>query len=140
MDIPHDMYIDGQWTGSSDGKRIDVRCAIYALLDDSLVEAFGFPRPSRTMCWLVPTALRLRARLLRLLPSRRRPRLRTEMNRPTYPEGYIIERLGPLEKRDAGGGTGGYVLYIKDKKFTYYPTFPIWVSPRTDPGSECFLF
>ena len=20
------------------------------------------------------------------------------------------------------------------------PTFPIWVSPRTDPGSECFLF
>jgi len=21
-----------------------------------------------------------------------------------------------------------------------YPTFPIWVSPRTDPGSECFLF
>ncbi len=28
-----------------------VRSAIYALLDDSLVEAFGFPRPSRTMPW-----------------------------------------------------------------------------------------
>jgi Na+/proline symporter len=24
--------------------------------------------------------------------------------------------------------------------WVYYPTFPIWVSPRTDPGSECFLF
>jgi len=23
---------------------------------------------------------------------------------------------------------------------TRKPTFPIWVSPRTDPGSECFLF
>ena len=22
----------------------------------------------------------------------------------------------------------------------FEPTFPIWVSPRTDPGSECFLF
>ena len=27
-----------------------------------------------------------------------------------------------------------------DCEDTLYPTFPIWVSPRTDPGSECFLF
>ena len=72
-----------------------VRSTIYALLDDALIEAFGFPRPSTTMRWLVPMALRLRARLLRLLPPRRRPRLRTEMRRSAYPEGYTIERIGP---------------------------------------------
>lgn len=72
-----------------------VRSAIYALLDDPVVKAFGFPQPSRPIRWLVPAMLRLRARVLRVLPPRRRPRLRTEMRRPTYPTGYTIEQLGP---------------------------------------------
>src|SRR5262245_5558751 len=42
-----------------------VRSTIHALLDDALLEAFGFPRPSRLMRWLVPAALRLRARFVR---------------------------------------------------------------------------
>ena len=75
-----------------------VRSVIHAMLDDSLIEAFGFPRPSPTMRRLVLTALRLRARLLRFLPKRRRPRLRTEMRRSTYPAGYRIEQLGPPVK------------------------------------------
>jgi hypothetical protein len=74
-----------------------VRSAIHALLDDSLITAFGFPRPSRFMRWLVPGSLRLRGGLLRFLPPRRKPRLRTEMKHPTYPEGYTIEQLGPIE-------------------------------------------
>ena len=72
-----------------------VRPAIYAMMDDAMIEGFGFPRPSRLMRWLVPAALRLRARALRLLPGRRRPLLRTEMKRPTYPAGYAIDQLGP---------------------------------------------
>jgi ER-bound oxygenase mpaB/B'/Rubber oxygenase, catalytic domain len=72
-----------------------VRSAIYSLLDDPLIDAFGFPRPSRLMRRVVPGALRLRAALAGLLPPRRRPRLRTEMAHPTYPQGYVIERLGP---------------------------------------------
>jgi hypothetical protein len=72
-----------------------VRPVIHALLDDSLIEAFGFPQPSRPMRWLVAAGLRARGRLVRLLPPRRKPRLRTEMLHPTYPEGYEIERLGP---------------------------------------------
>jgi hypothetical protein len=49
------------------------------------------------MRWLVAAGLRARGRLVRFLPPRRRPRLRTEMRRPTtYPDGYAIERLGPL--------------------------------------------
>jgi hypothetical protein len=72
-----------------------VRSAIYALLDDRLIEAFGFPRPSLLMRWLVPGALRLRATGARFLPPRKNPRRRTEMGHPTYPEGYVIEQLGP---------------------------------------------
>ncbi len=72
-----------------------VRSTIHALLDDPLPQAFGFPRPSRLMRWLVPTALRARAGLAGLLPPRRQPRLRTEMSHPTYPRGYVIEQLGP---------------------------------------------
>jgi len=44
---------------------------------------------------LVEGALRLRARLIRLLPERKRPRLRTGPRRPTYPQGYRVEELGP---------------------------------------------
>jgi len=72
-----------------------VRSAIYALLDDRLIESFGFPQPSRLMRRLVPGALRLRAGCVRLLPPLKEPRLRTEMGHPTYPQGYVIERLGP---------------------------------------------
>ncbi len=72
-----------------------VRLAIYALLDPPLIRAFGFPEPSRLMRRLVPATLRLRARAVRLLPQRRRPRLRTGMKHPSYPAGYKIEQLGP---------------------------------------------
>jgi hypothetical protein len=72
-----------------------VRRAIYALIDAPLREAFGFPAPSRLDVALVTGALRLRARLLRLLPARRTPRLRTAMRRPSYPGGYRIEDVGP---------------------------------------------
>ena len=74
-----------------------VRSAIHALLDDRLIEAFGFQRPSPLMRRLVPGALRLRARWVRLLPPQKRPRLRTEIRHPTYPDGYVIEELGPAE-------------------------------------------
>jgi hypothetical protein len=72
-----------------------VRPAIHAMLDDPLIEAFGFPRPSGVMRWLVAGGLRLRAHVLRWLPTRKRPRLRTGMKRDLYPDGYVIEQLGP---------------------------------------------
>jgi hypothetical protein len=72
-----------------------VRWAIYAILDEPLLAAFGFPRPSRLSRWTVAAALRLRARVLRWLPRRRRPVLRTEMRHRSHPEGYRIEQLGP---------------------------------------------
>ncbi len=72
-----------------------VRSAIRALLDDALIQGFGFSRPSGFMCWAAPAVLRLRARLIRWLPRRNQTQLRTQMRHPTYPDGYTIERLGP---------------------------------------------
>jgi hypothetical protein len=73
-----------------------VRRGIYALLDDELRRAFGFPDAPAALRTTVEAGLRLRAGAVRLLPPRRRPRLRTQKRRRrTYPRGYVIEELGP---------------------------------------------
>jgi ER-bound oxygenase mpaB/B'/Rubber oxygenase, catalytic domain len=72
-----------------------VRRSMHAVMDDSVIQGFGFPKPSPAMRLFVTAALRLRARLLCLLPARRHPRLRTEMTHRSYLEGYRIEDLGP---------------------------------------------
>jgi hypothetical protein len=68
---------------------------VYALMDDALLEAFGYPRPSPWLRRLVHGAVRTRARATHGLLRRRRPRLRTRMGHRTYPRGYRIEELGP---------------------------------------------
>jgi hypothetical protein len=75
-----------------------VRPTIYALMDDPLIDAFGFPRPSRWMRGMVAGSLRLRGWLAGLLPPRKLPRLRTSMRQPSYPQGYTIEDLGPAAR------------------------------------------
>lgn len=72
-----------------------VRSSILALMNDGVADAFGFERPSRLMRQVVQRVLRLRARLLKILPKRTRPRLRTLGKHRSYPEGYSIEKLGP---------------------------------------------
>ena len=69
--------------------------AIYALMDDVLLDAFGFPRPPRAVRSAVETALRTRARAVALLPPRRRPRLRTRRKTRTYGRDWKVETLGP---------------------------------------------
>ncbi len=68
---------------------------VYAMMDDRLLAAVGFPRPADSTRQLVEGVLRLRARVLRMLPPRRRPRLITRQKHRTYPYGYRIEELGP---------------------------------------------
>jgi hypothetical protein len=80
--------------------RPTVRRAMYALMDDPVLDAFGFPRPSRLWRRLVHGALRLRGWMVRRLPARRAPCLRTELKHRTYPSGYRVEELGP-EMTDA---------------------------------------
>jgi ER-bound oxygenase mpaB/B'/Rubber oxygenase, catalytic domain len=69
--------------------------AIYALMDDRLLDAFGFPRPPRALGATVEGALRSRGRLVALLPPRRRPRLRTRRRTRTYGREWMLETLGP---------------------------------------------
>ena len=78
------------------------RHAMYAIMDDPVIEGFGFRKPSAGMRRLVTAVLRLRARLLRLLPPRRSPRLRTAMRHRSYPDGYRIDDLGPPTNRALG--------------------------------------
>jgi hypothetical protein len=72
-----------------------VRQAMYALMDNELLKAFGFPRPWPGMRPLVIIAMKSRAMLLRMLPRRRKPLLRTAMRHREYPHGYEIQKLGP---------------------------------------------
>ena len=75
-----------------------VRSSILALMDDKVLTAFGFETPSELMRTVVAKGLRGRARVLAYLPKRRFPRLRTEGKHRSYPQGYIIEKLGPPDR------------------------------------------
>jgi hypothetical protein len=72
--------------------------AIYALMDEPLLDAFGFPRPPHALRVAVETALRARARLVALLPPRRSPRLRTRRQTRTYGRRWRLEELGPTRR------------------------------------------
>lgn len=72
-----------------------VRLSIYAMLDDMTRQAMGFPRAPRGLAVLLHAAMRTRARLLRYLPPRSNPRLKTSMKHRTYPKGYRNAELGP---------------------------------------------
>jgi len=70
------------------------RPAVRALLDPPLLVSMDYRPAPGWLRWLVAATLRTRARVLRRLPTRRRPRRLTQIPRPTYPEGYRIEELG----------------------------------------------
>jgi len=70
--------------------------AIAALMDERLREAIGFPRPPRALVHTIEASLRARAAVVRALPPRRNPKLRTTLRHRTYPRGYEIEALGPM--------------------------------------------
>ena len=72
-----------------------VRYSIYAMLDDSMIEAFGFPKPLPLTRPLLRGALKLRGRAVRFLPARRAPHFFTDDRNRTHPGGYEISRLGP---------------------------------------------
>jgi hypothetical protein len=72
-----------------------VRYSIYAMLDDSMLQAFGFPKPLPLTRPLPRGALQLRGRVVRFLPPRRTPHFFTDDRNRTHPNGYDISRLGP---------------------------------------------
>jgi len=77
--------------------RPGVRRAIYAMMDDPLLAAFGFPQAGATWRWLVPRLLTLRKHVKRVLPPRRTPYRFTQAPNRTYPHGYRVDELGPQQ-------------------------------------------
>jgi ER-bound oxygenase mpaB/B'/Rubber oxygenase, catalytic domain len=73
------------------------RPLIYALLDEPLLDALGFAHPSARLRRAAESGLRARSRVVRLLPPRRRPRLRTLERHRSYRAGYELELLGPRD-------------------------------------------
>lgn len=66
-----------------------------ALMDDPLLEAFEYSPPHPVARRLSRGALRLRARAVGAMPSRRRPRHVSDMPRmKSYPDGFQVERMG----------------------------------------------
>jgi hypothetical protein len=66
-----------------------------ALMDDPLIEAFHYRRPSGWERGLATGALRLRASVVRLLPARKEPLYGRQLAQiRSYPEGYDVARLG----------------------------------------------
>lgn len=72
-----------------------VRQSIHALLDDAMLDAFGFPRPLPGTRGLIGAALRLRGRIVRRLPPRSKPNFFTNRPNRTHSQGYNIDSLGP---------------------------------------------
>lgn len=72
-----------------------VRYGIYALLDDDMLMAFGFPKPLPLTRPMIRGALKMRGRIVRRLPPRKVPHFFTDNPNRTHREGYEISKLGP---------------------------------------------
>jgi ER-bound oxygenase mpaB/B'/Rubber oxygenase, catalytic domain len=72
-----------------------VRYGIYALLDDGMLMAFGFPKPLPMTRPLIRAALRWRGQAIRWLPPRKTPHFFTDNPNRTHVHGYDISALGP---------------------------------------------
>lgn len=76
-----------------------VRRFSFALMDDPLLDAFGYPRPSALERRLATGALRARGQVLRRRPPRITPRFARELpNIRSYPDGYEIPALGTFPR------------------------------------------
>jgi hypothetical protein len=72
-----------------------VHQGIYAMLDDAVIVAFGFPKPLPLIRPLLRGLLKLRGVVVRWLPPRREPHFFTDDRNRTHPHGYTISELGP---------------------------------------------
>lgn len=70
-----------------------LRPIIYALMDEPLRRAFGFPSAPAWARLLAHTGLKALAVILRFMPPRRTPYSLTRKHNRSYPNGYQIDRL-----------------------------------------------
>ncbi|MER7559213.1 oxygenase MpaB family protein [Nocardioides sp. NPDC126508] len=72
-----------------------IRIFSLSLMEPHLLEAFGYPEPGPLARSLSRGALKARARVVALLPARRKPAYVRDMPRiKSYPHGFVTEDLG----------------------------------------------
>ncbi|MEH2451834.1 hypothetical protein [Nostoc sp.] len=74
-----------------------IKPGIYALLDETMLDAFGFAHASPLLRSAMVSLLKIRARLIRLFPPRNHPSFHLDSSIPSYPTGYEIANVGPPE-------------------------------------------
>jgi hypothetical protein len=65
------------------------------LLDEDMLKALGYTKPSAVLKSFVNAAMKLRAFALRKISFKKYPSFVTTEKNRTYPKGYDIEQLGP---------------------------------------------
>jgi hypothetical protein len=70
-----------------------------ALMDEPMLDAFRYDKPSAAVVKATQVSMRARARAERLMPARRKPKTVADNRRiKTYPDGFEIERLGTFPR------------------------------------------
>ncbi len=89
-----DLFLS--WFGLPPAISSFLRPVVYALLDDPMLDAFGFPHPPQALRSLLTITLKTRAFALRFFPPRTTPYIYVEQAKHrAYPQGYTLEQLGP---------------------------------------------
>lgn len=68
---------------------------VYAVMDDRMIAAFGFPSPQPWQRSLLEQVLRSRGRVLRSFPPRQTSSFYSDEPQRSYPQGYDLPDLGP---------------------------------------------
>ncbi len=79
--------------------RSPLKPVVHALLDDTMLDAFGFEHPPQLLRTAVANILKLRGLSLRFFPPRQQPHFFIDSPIRSYPNGYEIDELGPPENR-----------------------------------------
>jgi hypothetical protein len=77
--------------------RSPLKPVTYALLDNTMLDAFGFEHPPQWLRLSVANSLKLRGKVLRFFPPRNQPNFFIDSPTRSYPTGYEIANLGPSE-------------------------------------------
>ncbi|NEU71302.1 DUF2236 domain-containing protein [Hassallia byssoidea VB512170] len=77
--------------------RSPLKPVIYALLDNTMLSAFGFEHSPQWLRLSLANSLKLRGKVLRFFPPRNQPNFFIDSPTRSYPTGYEIANLGPSE-------------------------------------------
>lgn len=76
-----------------------VREVIYAMIDEPLRKAFGFPKGKANLTRMAEFGLRVGGKVIRYMPPRSEPFRYTKAPNRSYPNGYDLEKLGPPNRQ-----------------------------------------